>query len=234
MTISSDDFFDLVVDEDVWGGPSRTVETLNIGLLSSFGKAPDPEHTDPDVAVALLDLVRDDLTRSGTGKDPRLSDTQMRLAIRTLNQVMARAGQDFSLPFRDHASWKEWWLRQGAKNSYQARRDLLHDLFNAAMENIETAEAPALFSASPTPTPTPTESHLTASATDQHRDELPVVQHINHFYGPTQQVQTADSVNMHASESEGSAGARTALFWTIVGSVAGVIGAVFAYFQVRG
>lgn len=137
MTIASDDFFDLVVHEDPWGGHARTTEEIDVDLLNAFGKASDPRHADTDVALALLDLVRDDLTLSGTGKDARVPDAQMRLAIRTLNKVMARAGYEFALPFRDHASWREWWIRQGARNSYQARRDLLHDLFDPAIQALE-------------------------------------------------------------------------------------------------
>jgi hypothetical protein len=87
-----------------------------------------------------MDLIHDDLMRSGTGGGEVLPDTDMRTAIRTLEVVTARCGQHFKLPFRDHTRWKTWWVRNGAYGSWQARRELLSDLFDGASATLMASQ----------------------------------------------------------------------------------------------
>ncbi len=58
----------------------------------------------------------------------------------------ARAGHEFKLPFRDHAGWRSYWIRKGASGSggWQARRDLLSDLFDGAYALLMAAQDRAL------------------------------------------------------------------------------------------
>jgi hypothetical protein len=142
MPLTSSHFFkevQLPSDPFLPSGPSTT-EVLDVEVLQGLRAARDPEHADVDVAIALMDLVHDELMRFGTGGGELLDDNEMREAIRTLEQVTDRCGQPFTLPFRDHSSWKSWWLRYGAYNSYQARRDLLSDLFDQPTAKLVGAQ----------------------------------------------------------------------------------------------
>jgi hypothetical protein len=66
VTISAVDFW--VVDTvGPWHGPDTDVtEALDCERLTALNAARDPAHPDVDVALALMDLVRDDFLLSGT------------------------------------------------------------------------------------------------------------------------------------------------------------------------
>ena len=93
-----------------------------------------------------MDLVRDDLQLSGTSGDAQISNLDMRVAIRALERTSARAGHEFKLPFRDHDTWKSHWIRNNASGpgGWQARRDLLSDLFDAPYAAMMAAHDRAL------------------------------------------------------------------------------------------
>lgn len=131
MSLSSSDFYSWDEVPGVWGA-TGSVEVLDTDRLTALISASDPVHNDVAVSLALMDLVRDDLQLSGTTGDSRISDPDMRLAIRALERSTSRAGFDFRLPFRDHASWRSYWVSKGASGSggWQARRNLLSDLFD--------------------------------------------------------------------------------------------------------
>lgn len=84
-----------------------------------------------------MDLVHDELMRSGTQGDERLTNTQLRTVIRTLRAVTTRCDQTFKLPFQDHSSWKTYWVKNGAQGSWQARRELLSVLIDEASAKLE-------------------------------------------------------------------------------------------------
>ena len=140
MSLTSNDFFVEVVSPHPWGGEPTTSEGFDIERVEKLRAAPDPSHSDVDVALALMDLVHDDLMRSGTGGGEQLDDDEMRMAIRALASVTARCGLEFKLPFRDHATWKTWWLKNGAYGSWQARRELLSDLFDGPSAKLMAAQ----------------------------------------------------------------------------------------------
>ncbi len=111
MAITSGDFFVTRTQPDPWGGAGETtVEDVDRDRLSQLIVAPDPGEGDLDVTLALMDLVRDDLLVSGTGGVPSIRDEDMRVAIRALERVAARAGHEFKLPFRDHSAWHGLWF----------------------------------------------------------------------------------------------------------------------------
>lgn len=144
MPVTAADFWVAEDRGDPWG--SSFVEVLDVARLTALISAPEQQHADLDVTLALMDLVRDDLQLSGTGGGDRLIDGNMRLAIRALERASARAGHEFKLPFRDHAGWRSYWIRQGASGSggWQARRDLLGDLFDWAYASLMAAQDRAL------------------------------------------------------------------------------------------
>lgn len=143
MTITSSDFFIRVGGGGDFVEPLEP-EQLDHERLSRLLEAPDPTASDLDVALALMDLVRDDLHRSGTDGGQILDDAEMRLAVHALQRVSARAGQEFKLPFRDHTGWRAWWIRNGAYGSYAARRDLLGQLFDEPYAALMAAQDRAL------------------------------------------------------------------------------------------
>ena len=137
VTLVSSDFFE--EDEfDGWGGARR--ESLNTAWLERLRRRPEPEHSDVDVAVALMDLVHNDLMLFGTSGGESLSDEEMRIAVRTLRAVTSRCGEEFKLPFREHSSWKAYWLKNDGYGSWQARRELLSGLFNDATARLEAMQ----------------------------------------------------------------------------------------------
>lgn len=137
MDLVSSDFF----EEDEfsgWGG-SKT-ESLNTAWLERLRQQPDPEHSDVDVAVALMDLIHNDLLLFGTSGGESLADEEIRVAIRTLRAVTTRCGEAFKLPFRDHSTWKGYWLKNDGYGSWQARRELLSALFDEATASLEAMQ----------------------------------------------------------------------------------------------
>jgi hypothetical protein len=117
-------------------------DALNRERLAALITGPDPDHSDLDVSLALMDLVRDDFQRSGTTADEKLSGEEMRLAVRALERASERAGHAFRPPFRDHSSWRSFWIRKGASGAggWQARRDLLSELFDEPYAALMAAQ----------------------------------------------------------------------------------------------
>lgn len=138
MAITSSDFFISGPGGD-WLEPVEP-EELDRDRLTRLLESADPVESDVDVALALMDLVRDDLTASGTAGGESLSDQDMRLATRVLSRVAERAGYEFKLPFRDHSNWRAWWNRNGGYGSWQARRELLGGLFDETYARLIAAQ----------------------------------------------------------------------------------------------
>lgn len=143
VTITAADFW-VPVDPpdgvDPW--TTQVYEELDTGRLARLVEGPDRSARDLDVALALMDLVRDDLQLSGTTGDHHVSDPEMRTAVRALERTSARAGHEFKLPFCDHASWRSYWIRKNASGpgGWQARRDLLSDLFDGSYATMMAAQ----------------------------------------------------------------------------------------------
>lgn len=144
MAITAADFWIAEESRDPWG--TSVIDVLDVARLTALITTPDRQHADLDVALALMDLVRDDLQISGTSGGARISDENMRLAVRALERTSTRAGLEFRLPFRDHAGWRSYWIRKGASGAggWQARRDLLSDLFDAPYASLMAMQDRAL------------------------------------------------------------------------------------------
>ena len=57
-----------------------------------------------------MDLARDDFQLSGTSGNAQISNTDMRLAVRAIERTSSRAGFKFMLAFRDHETWRSYWI----------------------------------------------------------------------------------------------------------------------------
>jgi hypothetical protein len=151
VTITAADFWVQEERTDPWG--LTTSEVLDTERLAGLISARDPQHSDLDVTLALMDLIRDDFQHSGTsgGGSGRIADGDMRLAVRALERTSDRAGLPFRIPFRDHTSWKSYWIRKGAAGTggWKARRDLLSDLFDEPYARLMAAQDRSLDSTLP-------------------------------------------------------------------------------------
>jgi hypothetical protein len=115
------------------------VRNLRQGPLAGVGGV--------EAAVALARLIHDELEAYGTDGGNELNDDDMREALLALDAVVQRLGvQPLALPFRNFTTFRSYWLRQGAKGPWQARRDLLVTLFDPLHEQLADLESQALTS----------------------------------------------------------------------------------------
>lgn len=102
---------------------------LDIDLLRRVRANEDVGHSDIELASALVRLVHDELERYGTDGDTRTDEREIRAAIRTARTLVERLGLELKLPFSDFGTFRSHWLREDGYGSWQARRDILNDLF---------------------------------------------------------------------------------------------------------
>lgn len=137
-----DDFF-----EDALGYPEGS-RYFGRELMTELRGGPLASHSDIEVAVPLARLVHDELERYGTDGGQELGEDDIRAALQALRAVAGRVGcSDFDPQFRDFGGFRTWWIRKDARGSWQARRDLLHDLFEPLHDQLADLEAGALASA---------------------------------------------------------------------------------------
>lgn len=128
---------------DPWTGvPSRV---LDDSLIYELRRGPVAGRDDLEAASALARLVHDELERFGTGGGEQLTEPQLRAAILAMRAVLVRVGvTDFELPFSDFGSFKTYWVGHGAYNSWQARRVILHELFDPLHNRLVERENRAI------------------------------------------------------------------------------------------
>jgi hypothetical protein len=140
--VRPDDFY--IEDNPTFGVPSRH---LNIDLLGRLRRGPVPDLDDVEVAVPLARLIHDELERFGTDGGEEMTDQEIREALLALRAVVDRLGVgDFNVPFRDFTSFRSWWIRHGARGNWQARRDLLSDIFEPLHDRVADMEQRSLSS----------------------------------------------------------------------------------------
>jgi hypothetical protein len=145
--VRPDDFFlqSEAETDPIFGIPVGPTRALRGDLLEAVRRGPIANHVDAEVAAALASLVHDDLEQFGTGGSGELNEQEMRDALRALKAVVRRLGiSDFDPPFRDFKTFYGWWVRKGAKGSYQARRELLASVFDPLHAQLESLEQRAL------------------------------------------------------------------------------------------
>jgi hypothetical protein len=129
-----DDFFveteEATAQIDPWDPRTRLVQHFNHDMVAKLRQRPHAEWTDTEVAVALCRLVHDELEAYGTGGGEKLTEDQVATAIRALVAVTKRIGVDFDPPYRDFSSFRNYWLRNDGYGSWQARRELLAQVFD--------------------------------------------------------------------------------------------------------
>ena len=134
-----DDFFQESPDA---GNPWDSQETeLNVELLAQLaqGTAHDPNPL--ETALSLTRLVRAEYESYGTEKAHlRTDEDEARAALKTLRMVLKRRGIVFNPPWRDFSSFQSHWHAEGARGSWQARRDIIEKVFRPIQDQLEEAE----------------------------------------------------------------------------------------------
>jgi len=120
---------------------------FNLKLVRKLRSGPLAQTDDVEAAVALARLVHDDLEAFGTEGGEELTETQMRESILALRSVLKRQGFDnFEVPFRDFKTFKSHWLKNNGYGSWQARRDILNEIFEPMHNALAERESEALSS----------------------------------------------------------------------------------------
>ena len=145
-----DDFF--VEDEDDLFGIPTARPRFDRELVAELRRIPLPGKDDVEVAVALARLVHDGLQVYGTSGHQQLGNAEVRDALLALHAVVKRTGiETLNVPFRDLDTFRTYWTRNDAKGSWQARRDLLSDIFDETHDQLVELESQALTSSLATP-----------------------------------------------------------------------------------
>ena len=132
------------VVSNAWGSEVTQQSAIDVDLLEGLLRGPNPEHGDIEVAVPLARVVHEEYEAYGTHGSP-LSNDDSRLLIRTLKAVLDRLGIDtFDPPFRDFETFHKYWRANDGYGSWQARRDMLDDRFDALHEMLDARETDSL------------------------------------------------------------------------------------------
>lgn len=124
----SSDFFRDEIGQSPWGdGVSTTM--LDIDLVRSLREHPVEEHADASAGLGLVDLAQEELTSFGTGGGERLDDREIEEVLRTIEALTTRLAVPIEVPFRNFTTFKAYWLRNDGYGSWQARRDMVEELF---------------------------------------------------------------------------------------------------------
>ena len=134
-----DDFF-----VETEGFDSIGDRRLNVELLEKLRRRPLPQRDDLEAATALARLVHDELETYGTEGGERLGKDGMALAIRSLRAALKRLDIQFDPEWRDYTTFRGYWIRKGARGSWQARRDLLASEFDPIHGELARREDQAL------------------------------------------------------------------------------------------
>lgn len=131
---------------DPWG-PGRTERVLDTAKLDAIVAGPLPGHRDIETAVALARFVHDQYESYGTSKDGLVGDDESGLLIRTLKVLLRRLSiTEFDPPFRDFNSFYKYWIRNDGYGSWQARRDILDEIFEPLHRDLDEREADSISS----------------------------------------------------------------------------------------
>jgi hypothetical protein len=130
---------DLFAQQGVTGFGTPVLK-LRTDFLKSLRAGPPQGEDDLTTAIVLARLVRSELEAYGTDGSERLSDSELELAQRVLRTVLHRLEINLSLPSRDFASFKSYWLKNGACGSWQARRDIIAKFFDPVHDELDRRE----------------------------------------------------------------------------------------------
>lgn len=117
-------------------GPSILDETQ----LAMVRDAENQDHSDAEASAALCRMVHDEFELYGTSSEQRLSEEEIRLALRVLYVVLERLQINIRLPFSDFSTFRTHWNANEGYGSWQTRRDILNNEFSALHEELARLE----------------------------------------------------------------------------------------------
>jgi hypothetical protein len=135
--VDSSEFFIHETDASPWGTTEST--RLHTEMLDQIATAPNPSWPDREVAKALAELAHDEYQKFGTNGS-ELDNVEARKLLASLKAVLGRVGiRNIDFGFRDFEGFRSYWIRKGASGpgGWQARRDLLADLFHPIHDRLE-------------------------------------------------------------------------------------------------
>lgn len=138
--MGTEDFFEEIETISPWTSEPTITTKLRKDLLNQLCAGAVGGTDDLDAAVALTHLVWDELSAFGTDGRNSLDDKEVALAQRALTATLSRIGITLSFPWRDFNTFKAHWLRNGCSGSWQARRDLLNELFAPVQAELDRQE----------------------------------------------------------------------------------------------
>lgn len=147
--METSDFYreQMVPSADPWSSKPWSVESvLKEDVLTQLRKGPLEGVADIESAPALTRLVHNELEDFGTNGKQDMSDDQIALAQKALKSVLARLGVRFDPPWRNFGEFRTYWQRNGGYGSWQARRNLLADLFSPVYAELDRLEEAGLSS----------------------------------------------------------------------------------------
>lgn len=131
---------------DPWG-PGTVERALDTAKLDQIVAGPLPHHPDIEVAVALTRFVHDQYESYGTNQEGLVSDDESLTILRSLKALLKRLGiTTFDPPFRDFSSFRSHWMRNDGYGSWQARRDILDEIFEPLHKILDEREAGSIAS----------------------------------------------------------------------------------------
>ncbi len=130
---------------DPFGIPSKP--RFNLELVRKMRARTLDQADDLEAAVALSRLIHDDPEAFGTDGGEELTEAQMRESLLALGSVLKRLRLErFEVPFRDFRTFKSYWLKNDGYGSWQARRDILNEIFDPIHDALAEREGEALSS----------------------------------------------------------------------------------------
>jgi hypothetical protein len=129
MTDSDDDFF-LMCPDGTFQVNRELINLVRIGPLDGFD--------DVLIGGRLLELTRSEFEKYGTDRTNVFDNDDARSALSSFKACCIRLGiTEIDFPFRDFTTFRSWWLKNGASNSWQARRDLVENVFDPLVKRFD-------------------------------------------------------------------------------------------------
>ena len=130
MMTDSDDGFFLMCPDGTFQVNRELINLVRIGPLDGFD--------DVLIGGRLLELTRSEFEKYGTDRTNVFDNDDARSALSSFKACCIRLGiTEIDFPFRDFTTFRSWWLKNGASNSWQARRDLVENIFDPLVKRFD-------------------------------------------------------------------------------------------------
>lgn len=97
-----------------------------------------PSADDLSAGLALVALLRSEYLASGTDGTQQLLDAEVIELQRAARVVLKRLGVQLDVPWRGHSGFKTYWVANDGRNSWQARRNMVADVFDPVQDQLDS------------------------------------------------------------------------------------------------